>query len=144
MAALHRPALPAPRAFGKQWPAKLLLVAAISLLVAIAVLKVNQFSRATSTSYEINALTRQRADQLAQNHELEAEVARLSSLARVDIEARTRLHMEPAGQKLYIGINQPVPERQSLPTRFLPRQHPQAAPSGGAFWKRLLHRVPFF
>ena len=112
MAALHRPALPAPRAFGKQWPAKLLLVAAISLLVAIAVLKVNQFSRATSTSYEINALT--------------------------------RLHMEPAGQKLYIGINQPVPDRQSLPTRFLPPQHPQTAPSGGAFWKRLLHRVPFF
>ncbi len=119
-------------------------MAAISLLVAIAVLKVNQFSRATSTSYEINALTAQRADKLAQNHELEAEVARLSSLARVDIEARTRLRMEPATRKLYIGINQPVPDRQSLPTRFLPPDHPKAALSEGPLWKHLLDVIPFF
>lgn len=144
MAALHRPALPAPRTFGSKRSTRLLLFVAIALLVGIAVFQVNQFSRATSTSYEINALTSQRAQRQAENHALEADVARLSSLARVDIEARTRLHMEPARTKLYIGVNQAVPDRQSLPTRFLPAERAAPPAATPPLWKRLLHIAPFF
>ena len=144
MAALNRPTLPVHRTFGGKRSVTLLLFVAIALLVAIAVFQVNQFSRATSTSYEINALTSQRAQRQAENHALEADVARLSSLARVDIEARTRLHMEPAQQKLYIAVNQAVPDRRSLPTRFLPPERAPAIHPDAPLWKQLLRIVPFF
>jgi len=123
----------------------LLFIAAL-LVIGVALLQVNQFSRLASTGYQINELNRERASRQAENHELEAEVASLSSLARVDWEARTRLHMEPAQQKLYIDVNHALPDRQMLPTRFLPQEQPVTAPVGedGALWKRLLRLLPFF
>ena len=144
MAALQRPAIAAPRVFGRPRPGKLLLVSAIGLVVVAAGFQVNQFSRLTSTGYAINELNRQRAERQADNHALEAEVARLSSLARVDWEARTRLHLEPAKQKLYLTVNHAVPDRRTLPTRFLP---PEPAASGQLdepLWKRLMKSLPFF
>lgn len=143
MAALHRPAIPAPRILGRPRPGKLLLVGAIALVVVAAGFQVNQFSRLTSTGYQINGLNRQRAERQAENHALEAEVAQLSSLARVDWEARTRLHLEPAQQKLYITVNHDVPDRQTLPTRFLPPEPPDAGRAGDPIWKRLLKALPF-
>ena len=92
-------------------------------MVIAAGFQVNQFSRLTSTGYEINELNRQRAERQAANHELEAEVAQLSSLARVDWEARTRLHLEPAQQKLYID---------GEPRRAGPADAADAVPAAGA------------
>ena len=153
MAALHRPALPLPRRLGVprlsgSLRGRTVIVGASMLLIGIALLQVNQFSRLASTGYQINELNRERAARQAENHELEAEVARLSSLARVDWEARTRLHMEPAQQRLYISINHPLPERQALPTRFLPQPKPAAeapapAAHGDTIWERLLKLLPF-
>ncbi len=144
MAALHRPALPAPRILGRPRAGKLMLLGAIALVVIAAGFQVNQFSRLTSTGYQINGLNRQRAERQAANHALEAEVAQLSSLARVDWEARTRLHLEPAQQKLYITVNHDVPGRQTLPTRFLPSEPPDAGQAADPVWKRLLKLLPFF
>jgi cell division protein FtsL len=153
MAALQRHALPLPRRlpnprlFGWLRSGKGLLTLAILLVLAVAALQVNQFSRLTSTGYEIDQLNQLRAAKQAQNHELEAEVARLSSLARVDWEARVDHHMVPATRKLYIAVNQPVPQRETLPTRFLPQPSPvataESAP-GDPIWKRLLKLLPFF
>jgi cell division protein FtsL len=114
----------------------LYIVAAI--VVVVALLQVNQFSRLTSTGYEIESLKRERDLKLAENHKLEADVASLSSLARVDLVARLELGMEPARQRLYIDVNHAVPERQTLPTRFLPDEAHPDAPSRDAqpFWKR--------
>jgi hypothetical protein len=144
MAALQRPALAAPRLLRKPRTGRLLLVGAIVLVVVAAAFQVNQFSRLTSTGYEINGLNKQRSDREAANHALEAEVAQLSSLARVDWESRTRLHLEPAQQKLYLAVNHSVPDRQTLPTRFLPPEPAQAGQAGDPLWKRLLKSLPFF
>ncbi len=155
MAALHRPALPVrgklglPAPFDRKASAKLVVAAAIGLVIGVAALQVNQFSRLTSTGYHINELNRKRAARQADNHELEAQVARLSSLARVEWEARVRMGLAPPGQKLYIDVNQPVPDRQTLPTRFLPQERPASvgAPIDtrhGPFWKRVLKLLPFF
>jgi cell division protein FtsL len=144
MAALHRPAIVAPRVFGKPRPGKLLLVAAIALVVIAAGFQVNQFSRLTSTGYQINELNRQRAERQAENHAIEAEVAQLSSLARVDWEARTRLHLEPAQQTLYLTVNHDVPGRQTLPTRFLPAEPALPDQVDEPMWKRLLKSLTFF
>jgi cell division protein FtsL len=146
MAALHRPAIPAPRALLRR-PGKLAMYVAMGLLVAAAVFQVNRFSTLASRGYEINELQRQRAERQAENHQLEADVAGLSSLARVDIEARTRLNLQPATQKMYITVHGNVPQRQSLPTRFLPEEQPAAAPaatSAEPLWRRIVGLLPGF
>lgn len=157
MAALHRPAVSAPRAAGAaagaatravfRRPGKLALYVVMALVVAAAVLQVNRFSTVASRGYQINDLQRQRAEKQAENHQLEAEVANLSSLARVDIEARTRLKLQPATQKMYITVHGDVPQRQSLPTRFLPEEQPAAAPTPAAdesIWQRITGWLPGF
>jgi len=144
MAALHRPALPAPRALLRQRQSWLVAAAAVAVIVGAAAFQVNQFSTATSTSYDINELNRIRAARQAENHELEAQVASLSSLARVDLDARLRLGLVPAERKLYIQVNQPSPRKQTLPTRFLPTESSGELPPQEPLWKRLLHVLPFF
>jgi hypothetical protein len=125
----------------------LLLLAGLVVLV-IAGVRVNQFSRLTSTGYEINGLEGERDARVARNHEIEAEVAALASLARADWQARTEMGMVPPSTRMEIAVNQPVPERQTLPTRYLPVE-PVAAdvnPAEGStpLWRRLLSLLPFF
>lgn len=106
--------------------------------------QVNQLSSATVTSYEINALNRERAAKQAEIHDLEKQVAELSSLARVDLEARVKLGMQPATRKMYIEVGQPLPQAQTLPTRFMPYD---AEPTGGtqeSIFSRFLRALPFF
>ena len=107
MAALHRPrAARASRRSAQRSSWLLCSRSSRRCIVGIAAFQVNQFSRLTSTGYEINELNRERAAKQAANHELEAEVARLSSLARVDMEARVRAAAwQPPTQKLYIDVN---------------------------------------
>lgn len=152
MAALHRPALPLPGRFALPGPlakvrsGRTTLILVAMLVLGVALVQINEFSRLTSTGYQINDLTAQRASAEANNHALEAQVASLSSLARVDWEARTRLHMEPPKQTLYISVNQPPPNRQTLPTRFLPPE-PAATPVAAThspLWKRILGLLPGF
>lgn len=148
MAAVQRPAVPLPRPFAGARPGRIVAAALVVLLVGAAALQVNQFSRLTSTGYEIDALERQRAALLAENHDLEAEVASLSSLARVDWEARTRLKLEPARRRLYVPVNVPAPERNSLPTRFLPQpvaatESGEASGGGASFLEQLRDLLPF-
>ena len=89
MAILHRPALPAPRLFGKPIPRRVVVAAALCACVTVAAMQVNQLSHAASTGYQIDALTQERAEKQAANHDLEAQVAQLSSLARVEWVAKT-------------------------------------------------------
>lgn len=127
MASIQRPALPAPRLLriprSNRW---LLIVAGI--IVGVALLQVNQFSRLASTGYEMERLKAERSEKLAENYQLEADVAYYSSLARIEWEARTRLNLVPATRRLYIDVNQPVPAHETLPTRYLPAEAPAAAP----------------
>ena len=145
MAAIQRPALPIPiRSLPRLRVSRLALVAAAGLVIGLAVLQVQQFSAVTSTGYEIESLKRQRLAQQAENHEVEAEVAQLSSLARVDIEARVRLKMEPAKRTMYIEVNQPVPRAQQLPSRF--EAAPVATPvpeQGQSLLGRIMDALPF-
>ena len=146
MAALHRPALPAPRLLGRPRSGKLVLYVIAGMVVVVALLQVNQLSRLTSTGYEIETLKRERDVRLAQNHKLEADVAWLSSLARVDLAARTELGLQPATRILYQDVNQPVPSKQTIPTRFLPAEAPveAAEADGQPLWRRAIGWVTPF
>lgn len=143
MAAIQRPALRIPVARGRLGSGRLIGVAAGALVILGALLQVNQFSAVTGTGYEIEQLKRERATSQAENHELEAEVARLSSLARVDIEARVRLGMTPAKQTIHMQVTGAVPDHQTLPTRFLPPESAAVEPDDPPLWKRLADLLPF-
>jgi hypothetical protein len=144
MAAIHRPPLPVQRAPGRSGSSRTVLIGAVLLVIGAALLQVNQFSAVTGTGYQIEGLRHERAAKLAENHGLEAEVARLSSLARVEIEARVRLGMEPAGRVMHLEINGAVPEHQTLPTRYLPAENASSAVTADPpLWKRLLDLLPF-
>jgi hypothetical protein len=144
MVALRRPPLLAPGAFLRKRQGWLAIGLAAALICAAGALQVNQLSRATSTSYQINELNRTRAAKQAENHELERRVAELSSLARVEIEARMRLGMLPADRRLYIQVNQPLPAEQSLPTRFLPADEIESPSATASFWDRIKRLLPLF
>ena len=143
MAAIQRPASLAERAPGRFKSGGLLLAVAAVLVIGFAGLQVNQFSAVTGTGYQIEDLKRERAAKQAANHDQEAEVARLSSLARVEIEARTRLGMVPAMSVLHMDIVGTVPDHQTLPTRFLPREPAAEAQDGPSLLERLLDLLPF-
>lgn len=144
MAAIQRPAT-LPRALpGRLRSGRVPLIFAAILLTGAAALQVNQFSAVTGTGYEIEDLKRARAEKQATNHDLEAEVARLSSLARVEIEARVRLGMVPPAKILNLDITGEVPDHQTLPTRYLPQeQEADDASDGGSFWDHVLDLLPF-
>jgi cell division protein FtsL len=135
-----QPALPIRR-FGRLVSGRALLAVTAVVALAFAALQVNQVSRVTSTGYAITRLERTRDERQAEVHRLEADVAALSSLARVDWEARTRLGMAPATRRLYIHVNQPVPGPQPLPSRFRPIDERPSGPAGEPWWRRAL---PFF
>ena len=150
MALVHRPAWRAPSIrLHRVGGGKLLLGAAIAALIVVALFQVRQLSNVTTTGYELNRLNNERAQKQAENHALEAEVAKLSSLGNVAWKARVNLHMVPAQHTLYIDVNQPVPANVSLPTRFLAEVRGTDASTPPAndnepFWKRVLRLAPFF
>lgn len=144
MAALHRTAAAAP-ALIRQRASWLIFAIIAALIVGIAAFQVSQFSSLTNTSYEINELNRIRAEKQARNHELEADVAWLSSLARVDIEARVEMNLQPSTKVMHIGVNLPAPTHQTLPSRFQPVEQTADEQAEGDGWiERMIEMVPFF
>lgn len=143
MAVLNRPLLrPLPGAATSRLRPRAIVGVALAALALAAMIQVVQSSDATSRGYQVQQLQRRRLELEAQVHQKEAEVALLASLDRVEREARTRLGMVPAEQRLYMQMSEPVPREQLLPTRFLPPA--EAAPAGGGrpWWRRLLDRLP--
>jgi cell division protein FtsL len=141
MVAIQRPALPIPVVRGP-FRSRWVLALAICAVVGGALLQVNQFSAVTGTGYDIEELKREKAAKQAQNHELEAEVASLSSLARVEIEARTRLQMDKPKAVRHMQVNEVVPDHQTVPTRYLPAIPAPATEADPPFWQRLLDLLP--
>jgi cell division protein FtsL len=120
-----------------------ILALALAAVVLLVLLQVIQTSDATSTSYNIRHLEQDRQDLSAQVHSLEAEVATLTSLQRVEREARDRLGMVPAEKVLYLEVNVPPPQQQLLPRRFSASE-PSVDEPGTSWWQALLKLLPFY
>ena len=67
-----------------------LLPVALMIIVALGLLRIIQSSEATTTNYSIQELEQQRLEARTVNSELEAEIARLSALDRIQSEAERR------------------------------------------------------
>ena len=74
---------------------------------------------------------------------MEAEVAVLTSIDRIDREARGRLGMVPAGNTMTLEVHKQPPEQQLVPLRFLSTaKAPEITTS--SWWQKLLGLLPFF
>ena len=126
-------------------PRKLFLLAFVALPL-LGLLQVNQVGDATSTGYNISRLEVERQDWSAQVRQLEAEVAALTALDRVEREARNRLGLVPAAERIYLEVPVSPPEQQRVPRRYLlPEDNVSTGTdSGGSNWQGLLKLLPFY
>jgi cell division protein FtsL len=102
-----------------------------------------QSSQTTTTGYNIRQLERQRNDWQARIHELEAEIASLAALDRIEREARERLNMQPPEDTLYLTVDVARPESQPVPDRFLPPKKQETVKEDQSWWQSLLDLLPF-
>jgi cell division protein FtsL len=133
----------APRAKGRPLGMPVVLTIALVAIGLAALLPLLQNSQAVNTDYEIRQLERQRNDWEARTHELEAEIASLAALDRIEREARERLHMQAPEDTLYLTVDVARPESQPVPDRFLPPKEQESVKEDRSWWQSLLDLLPF-
>lgn len=121
-----------------------LLLAVGLALVAIAILQLYQTSRATTASFQMKRLEQQKLELETSVRQLQADVASLSSLARIEQEAN-RLGLQPAQNRDTVPVNVAPPSQGvGLPSRYAPRT--EGAKVGGqdaSWWHKLRKLLPF-
>lgn len=113
-------------------------------LVAIALtglLPLLLSSTLVTANGEVRTLERAHNDWQARIQELQAETAALGSLDRIEKEARGRMGMVPPGETVYITVDQPAPEKQIVPLRFLPPEKDQSRQEE-SWWEAILGMFP--
>ena len=123
------------------------LLVAVVAIVIVALLQLVQTSEAATSNFAIQQLEEDRLEFRTRTSQLEAEIAALSSLSRIEQEARDRLGLEPAAaqQSLKVNVAWPGADQQQLPTRFAPDEEPDVAEQSGGpgWWGDLLELLPF-
>lgn len=125
---------PAPRSENRLW-------SALGVLLAVAVLGAGLVLASTSfvasTGYNLDRLQARKAYLEGQTQELEAEVASLRSLERIEREARSRLKMVNATSYVYVTVDA-VPEHPTvLLKRALNTRQPAPATPERHWWEVL-------
>ena len=114
--------------------------------MVIGLLQIVQTSRATTANFEIQGLEQQKLELGAQVRQLEAEVAGLSSLSRIEGEAKRLGLVKPQTvQAVEVNVAAEEAPLNRLPTRFLPAEAEQLEDAGGdsSWWRDLLQVLPF-
>ena len=121
-----------------------LVVIGVAIVIA-ALLQLLQRSEATDTSFAIQQMEEEKVELRAQVTQLEAEIAGLSSLSRIEREARDRLKLAPpvAQHSLRVNVPWPATDQQWLPTRFAPEEKPAMDEHGSSWWRDLVGLLPF-
>ena len=118
-----------------------LLAGSIAAVGLVALLPVLQTSSATERGGAIRQLEQSKAELRASVNGLEAEVADLASIHRVQQIATERLGMVPPKRILYLPIGGAVPQ-QRVPERLLPYRDPTPSAAGDPWWRRLADLLP--
>lgn len=120
-----------------------LLLIAVAALTIVGLLRVVQTSQATTAGFAVQALQQDKLELETSVRQLEAEVAALASLARVEQEA-ARLGLVPPAQEASVQVNVAPPSAGLLPSRFVPPQAdvPVEATSH-SWWRDLLRTLTF-
>ncbi|MEX0786010.1 MAG: hypothetical protein WD939_05185 [Dehalococcoidia bacterium] len=139
---------PQQRKAAKAWRIGPILAAAGAAIVVIGLLRIVQTSQATTASFAVADLQQEKLELETSVRQMEAEVANLSSLARIERDA-ARLGLAPAVAFDALTINVAWPEASEalLPTRFAPEESEVAVDDhagGSAWWEDLLESLPFY
>lgn len=107
-----------------------------------------QTSQATTTNFSIQRLDQQKLELEAEVSGLEAQVASLSSLSRIEREAR-RLGLTAPAARRSVLVNVPSPGGEALlPAQFAPAKEDEAGMEGHSdsseWWETLLKPLPFY
>jgi hypothetical protein len=143
MAAIHHPlgragrGLPLRNPIGRpNWT----VAGAIGLVGLCAMLPVIQNSTATSQGFDIQEIRQREARLNGEISLLESDVARLTSLTRIERRAQD-IGMVPAANPIFVTVNEPGPAPAKLPAEYLPRRTPERdAPA--PWWKPLVSWLP--
>ena len=91
---------------GRAWvPLVILVVGLVLLLYSM------QLGSVTTSGYDLQRLHAERNEWRQRNEQLELELAKVQSLAWIEIEAVQRLGMQKAGQVTYLEVDPPLPPR---------------------------------
>jgi hypothetical protein len=144
MAAINHPlggqrrGIPVPGGIGSiNW----WLIGALLVASAAAMLPVIQNSSATSEGFDLQAYQAREAALRSDISLLEADVARLTSLKRIERRA-LEIGLVEAHDPIFVSVNEPGPAPAKLPAEFLPRPEPQRA-EPDPWWKPLVNWLPF-
>ncbi len=148
MAVLNRPFDRIPATASTSLRVGPVLLVAVVAIVVVALLQLVQTSDAATSNFAIQKIEQERLELRTRTSQLEAEIAALSSLSRIEQEARERLGLEPAAAQQSLQVNVPWPgaDQQLLPTRFAPDEEPEVVEQsdGSAWWRDLLELLPFY
>jgi cell division protein FtsL len=122
---------------GRQLGLPSLVIICVVVIGLAGLLPLLVSSKVVHTSEDIRQLESTRDDWEARTQELEAEIAVLGSLDRIEKEARQRLGMVPPEETIYVTVDQPAPEKQIVPQRFLPPKKEQPH-HDSSWWESIL------
>lgn len=111
----------------------------------IGLLQIIQTSEATTRTFAIERLEQEKLETGAEVRQLEAEVAGLSSLARIEAEAKRLGLVQPLSVQS-VEVNVPADETavDQLPTRYQPvEQQAEETEQDAPWWRDLLGLLPF-
>lgn len=128
-----RPVLPLRRPTG--W-----FVAAAAIAGFSALLPVLQNSLATSRGFDIQSADTRRAELDGELRLLEADVARLTSLSRIQRRAN-EIGLRPALDPIYVTVSEAGPAPAQVPAEFLPRPGGHVA-QPDSWWRSLISWLP--
>jgi cell division protein FtsL len=134
---------PLPRPFPRLTGVRPALLFGFLVVAGVGLLQVSQTSNATTTGYSLQRLEQERFAKQAEVHQLEAEVALLTSIDRIEKEARGRLGMVPADNVMSLEVHKQPPDQQLVPLRFL-SQSKALQIETRSWWQNLLGLLPFF
>jgi cell division protein FtsL len=151
---LAKPKLATPNTGGFRLQLVPLLLLAAGAVAVLGLLRVVQTSQATTASFAMQSLQQEKLELETGVRQLEAEVASLSSLDRIEREAE-RLGLELPARISYVTTNVawPAAAEDLLPARFAPQEDPLTAelaaggidgsPESSGWWQDVLNLLPF-
>lgn len=128
--------LPVPRINVDGW-----ILASVLVVALGAMLPVLQNSIATSRGFDSQVLDARQARLQSEIRMLESDVARLTSLDRIERRAND-IGMEPAENPIYVEVSEPGPAPAKIPAEYLPTVTPGTGGGPATWWQTLLAWLP--
>ena len=113
-------------------------------MAAIALIQVLQSSSIAHSAQGMRLLELRKSISQAEIHQLEADIAVLSSLDRIERSARDRLGMTPAENVTYLSVSVPAPAGLLLPRPLSPvaLDSETTGSDSESWWQALVRALP--